>query len=87
MAEAEKRGREVVRTLKTACQQTCPTQAIVFGDIRDLESEVAKAKDEPANYGLLTELTTVPRTTYLAHVTNPNPALRPARQQPEGTNA
>jgi molybdopterin-containing oxidoreductase family iron-sulfur binding subunit len=87
MAEAEKRGREVVRTLKTACQQTCPTQAIVFGDIRDPESEVAKAKNEPANYGLLTELTTVPRTTYLAHVTNPNPALRPARQQPEGTNA
>jgi molybdopterin-containing oxidoreductase family iron-sulfur binding subunit len=85
MAEAEDRRRQIVRNLQTACQQTCPTQAIVFGDIRDPGSEVTRLKKEPANYGLLTELTTVPRTTYLAHVTNPNPALFPA-PQPSGGN-
>ncbi|HTL47716.1 MAG TPA: TAT-variant-translocated molybdopterin oxidoreductase [Verrucomicrobiae bacterium] len=61
--------------IKTACQAACPTQAIVFGDINDKESQVAGLKKSPLNYGLLTELNTVPRTTYLAKVTNPNPAI------------
>jgi MoCo/4Fe-4S cofactor protein with predicted Tat translocation signal len=59
----------------TACQQTCPTQAIAFGDINNPESRVAKLKKEQLNYGILTDLNTRPRTTYLASLRNPNPAI------------
>jgi molybdopterin-containing oxidoreductase family iron-sulfur binding subunit len=59
----------------SACQQVCPSEAIVFGDVNDESSKVAAAKASPLNYGLLEDLNTRPRTTYLAKVTNPNPAL------------
>jgi molybdopterin-containing oxidoreductase family iron-sulfur binding subunit len=62
-------------SLQTACQQACPSQAIVFGDIKDSQSRVAKLKEDPRNYGTLAELGTRPRTTYLVRLRNPNPEL------------
>ncbi|HTZ36624.1 MAG TPA: TAT-variant-translocated molybdopterin oxidoreductase [Stellaceae bacterium] len=59
----------------TACQQSCPTQAIVFGDRNDPESAVAKRKKSPLDYVLLDELNTRPRTSYAALIRNPNPAI------------
>jgi molybdopterin-containing oxidoreductase family iron-sulfur binding subunit len=61
----------------TACQAACPTQAISFGDMNDSRSQVAGLKQDPRNYGLLSDLNTRPRLTYLAAVRNPNPALEP----------
>ena len=61
--------------VKTACQQACPTEAIVFGDLKDAQSEVRKRKSSPLNYALLEELNTRPRTTYAARALNPNPDI------------
>ncbi len=58
-----------------ACAQACPTQAITFGNINDLESRVAKLKQSERNYELLQELNVRPRTTYLARVRNENEEL------------
>jgi molybdopterin-containing oxidoreductase family iron-sulfur binding subunit len=59
----------------TACQQSCPTQAIVFGDRNDPKSAVARRKASPLDYVLLEELNTRPRTSYAALIRNPNPAI------------
>jgi molybdopterin-containing oxidoreductase family iron-sulfur binding subunit len=73
---ADKEGRRIRDgEVVTACQAACPTQAIRFGDIADNDSGVSKAKQSPRNYAMLNELGTRPRTTYLARIRNPNPAL------------
>jgi MoCo/4Fe-4S cofactor protein with predicted Tat translocation signal len=59
----------------TACQQTCPTSAITFGNINDKASKVAKVKAEERDYQVLADLNFRPRTTYTAGVINPHPEL------------
>jgi molybdopterin-containing oxidoreductase family iron-sulfur binding subunit len=73
-AEKENRG---VRDgeIQTACQATCPTEAIIFGNINDKNSRVSKLKADKRNYSLLADLNTRPRTTYLGPLRNPNPEL------------
>jgi molybdopterin-containing oxidoreductase family iron-sulfur binding subunit len=67
---------------KTACQQACPAEAIIFGDISDPESRVSKAKEQERDYSVLEFLLTKPRCTYLARVRNPNPEMPDYKEHP-----
>ena len=76
--------------VQTACQQACPTNSIVFGDIYDYESNggagsaVSQTRTDPRSYGLLAYLNTRPRTSHMVRVRNPNPAIRTPRVDPFG---
>jgi molybdopterin-containing oxidoreductase family iron-sulfur binding subunit len=81
--KTEKESRRIMDgEILTACQQACPTQAITFGDLNDKTSKVAKQQALQRNYGLLDDLNTRPRTTYLGYVRNSNESLR----GPRGSN-
>ena len=67
----ELRGDDV----RTACQQACPTSAIVFGSLTDPESEMVRRREQPRSYSVLHELGTEPRVRYLARVRNTNPEI------------
>jgi molybdopterin-containing oxidoreductase family iron-sulfur binding subunit len=74
--ESEKGDRRVRDgDIKTACEAVCPANAIVFGNLNDPESRVARLQSEQRNYSLLDDLNTRPRTTYLAAIRNPNPEM------------
>jgi molybdopterin-containing oxidoreductase family iron-sulfur binding subunit len=77
--EADKQNRDIRDgEIRTACQQSCPTDAIIFGNINDKDSRVAKIKTQERTYGVLADINTRPRTTYVAGVLNINEELAKA---------
>jgi molybdopterin-containing oxidoreductase family iron-sulfur binding subunit len=80
ITDARKQSEKENRSIRdgevlTACQAACPTNSIIFGNLNDPNSQVAHQRALPRNYTLLADLNTRPRTTYLAMVPNPNPAM------------
>lgn len=87
VAKSEARGLKGDE-VKTACQQSCPTQAIVFGDVNDPESRVAKIfKSEPRAYTLLEEFNAAPAVRYLTKVRNTDRVLAGGAHHAEGDHA
>jgi MoCo/4Fe-4S cofactor protein with predicted Tat translocation signal len=71
--DSEREDRKIRdQEIQTACQQACPSRAIIFGDLNNGQAQVAELKKRPRDYGLLADLNTRPRTSYLARITNPN---------------
>ena len=67
---------------QTACEQACPTDSIVFGDITNPDARVAKMREHGRSYMVLAYLNTRPRTTHMVRVRNPNPAIRTPNDNP-----
>jgi molybdopterin-containing oxidoreductase family iron-sulfur binding subunit len=77
--DAKREDREIRDgEIVTACQAVCPSDAIVFGNLNDPGSQLARLVAQQRNYGVLEDLNTRPRTTYLAVLRNPNPELEPS---------
>jgi molybdopterin-containing oxidoreductase family iron-sulfur binding subunit len=75
--ESKKAGKRIADgDIVTACQQACPGEAIVFGNIADKTSKVHELRNDPRSYLLLEELQTRPRTSHLAKLRNPNPEIK-----------
>jgi molybdopterin-containing oxidoreductase family iron-sulfur binding subunit len=72
--DARSKG-EKIQSVQSACQQACPAEAIVFGNLNDPGSKVSRLHADERRYDLLHELGTRPRTAYLVKVRNPNPEL------------
>jgi molybdopterin-containing oxidoreductase family iron-sulfur binding subunit len=74
--EADKNNRAIEDgDILTACQQACPTGAIVFGNLNDPKARVTQRKAEERDYRVLEDLNYRPRTSYTAGVINPNTEL------------
>jgi molybdopterin-containing oxidoreductase family iron-sulfur binding subunit len=74
--QASRQNRPIAdNEVKTACQEACPANAIVFGPMSQPDAIVSQRKSHPLNFAMLGQLNTRPRTTYAAKLTNPNPAL------------
>jgi molybdopterin-containing oxidoreductase family iron-sulfur binding subunit len=68
---AKLEGRAIAdNEIKTACSQSCPGNAIVFGDLENPESRISKLFKDKRNYHLLEELHTLPSVGYLTKVRN-----------------
>jgi molybdopterin-containing oxidoreductase family iron-sulfur binding subunit len=82
---AGKRDSEMIKDNEviTACQQACPTQAIIFGNLNDRDAQVTKLHQNPRAYSVLEELNTRPRSQHLARVRNPSAALEGAERPPQ----
>ena len=76
----DKELRPKLDSVRTACQDACPSGAVTFGNLMDgNDAKVVRSRDSSRNYELLHYIGTAPRTTYLARVKNPNPAMPDAK--------